>query len=411
MQTNQANTKAESIRFNLIIPENVNKKIKYLLGRFPNTEWSGTLFYDIEGNYEDIFTATVKCFKLQDIGTAGFTSFQEDPELAGFMVDNDLLTCKRGLIHSHHTMDTFFSGTDIETLNKEAHNYNHFLSLIVNTAQKYSARMSSLKHEEVLFNGSISTYSFDGTRVVEEFKNQRKENKVVQIIVGKVEIETPPSEVFEDLDLAIKSLQAKNVRPVTQVFNHNFHANHDNVNPKQTKLFDKHGATLSQVKNQKNNGKFRKFTKNNEIMLDFQEELMANRYARAIIHNALLDKLTLEKNDIIIKRKINHIISPDYQDTAFVSSTYSLAGMFEALEAEAILTKTDVLEDFDQSIVISESLFLEDLCAELNIQISDIKSIESLRDDLRTRMSKLCNDIQEPVVKGLMKNQLEKIKI
>ena len=35
-----------SSTFKLIVPESVEEKIRYLLHKFPSTEWSGILFYN-----------------------------------------------------------------------------------------------------------------------------------------------------------------------------------------------------------------------------------------------------------------------------------------------------------------------------------------------------------------------------
>ena len=65
------------------------------------------------------------------------------PEIAGYMAQNmELLDCYQGLCHSHHTMDTFFSGTDMNTLKKEGIDMNNFVSLIVNNAGKYNANLT-----------------------------------------------------------------------------------------------------------------------------------------------------------------------------------------------------------------------------------------------------------------------------
>lgn len=74
-----------------------------------DVEWSGTLFYKVTGKP---FTSTMRIvcvdFIVMDIGTAGFTEYMESPDIAAYMVDNDLLDCKQGLIHSHNNMAKLF---------------------------------------------------------------------------------------------------------------------------------------------------------------------------------------------------------------------------------------------------------------------------------------------------------------
>ena len=119
--------------FKLIISKDIKAKIDYMCLRLMNIEWSGTLFYTIDGSIKDHnLVITVSDFLPQDIGTSATTEFSEDPELVSYMIENDLLDAYRGLIHSHHMMGTGFSGTDLATLRAESSNYNHFVSYIQN---------------------------------------------------------------------------------------------------------------------------------------------------------------------------------------------------------------------------------------------------------------------------------------
>lgn len=78
-----------------------------------------------------------------DIGSSGYTEFDMSPEVIGYMTEHpELLDMQMALIHSHNTMSTFFSGTDISTLKEEGRDRNHFLSLIVNNAGTYTAAIT-----------------------------------------------------------------------------------------------------------------------------------------------------------------------------------------------------------------------------------------------------------------------------
>ena len=134
--------------FDLIIPEDVEKKIRYMCQNVSTIEWSGTLFYKLEGKYEDD-TLVIRCvdFFLMDIGSSAYTEFDMSPDVIGYMTENpDLLDCQMGLIHSHNNMPTFFSGTDTSTLLEEGKDRNHFVSLIVNNAGTYTAGITRLEH-------------------------------------------------------------------------------------------------------------------------------------------------------------------------------------------------------------------------------------------------------------------------
>lgn len=129
--------------FKIVIPAEVEKKIRFLCKNIWDVEWSGILFYKVEGAFEDK-SLTIRCVDLfqMDIGTSAYTEFNVSPDMATYMVDHPELVEEgiyQGLIHSHNNMATFFSGTDTATLSAEGNDMAHFVSLIVNNAGKYTA--------------------------------------------------------------------------------------------------------------------------------------------------------------------------------------------------------------------------------------------------------------------------------
>lgn len=126
------------------MPEKVEEKIRYLLRKFPHTEWSGVLFYKHTGSFEN-GNLEIHCEDIypMDLGNATFTQFKMDESVTSYIADNiDLFDCDLGLVHSHHTMSTTFSGTDTDTLREEGNDRNCFVSLIVNHAGTYSAAIT-----------------------------------------------------------------------------------------------------------------------------------------------------------------------------------------------------------------------------------------------------------------------------
>lgn len=129
--------------FKIVIPAEVEKKIRFLCKNIWDVEWSGVLFYKVKGAFEDK-SLTIRCVDLfqMDIGTSAYTEFNVSPDVATYMVDHPELLEEgiyQGLIHSHNNMATFFSGTDTATLSAEGNDMAHFVSLIVNNAGKYTA--------------------------------------------------------------------------------------------------------------------------------------------------------------------------------------------------------------------------------------------------------------------------------
>lgn len=136
--------KSGTYNYKLIIPAEVERKIRFACQKVWSTEWSGTLFFTYEGSFENN-DLVIKCVDIyiMDIGTQAYTEFDMNPDVIAYMCDNpELLDCQMGLIHSHNNMSTFFSGTDTTTLKEEGRDRNNFVSLIVNNAGTYTAAIT-----------------------------------------------------------------------------------------------------------------------------------------------------------------------------------------------------------------------------------------------------------------------------
>lgn len=127
----------------LNIPKEVSEKIAYLNSIMGDIEWSGVLFYSMDGTLDKDLVIDIKDVLVLDIGSSVYTNYAITPEVAGYMCENGLTQCILGHIHSHHTMSAFFSGTDMNTLIKEALDNVFFLSLIVNNAGTYVAAITN----------------------------------------------------------------------------------------------------------------------------------------------------------------------------------------------------------------------------------------------------------------------------
>lgn len=195
--------------YKMVIPEKVEDKIRFLCDKIHEVEWSGTLFYNVEGTFEDdnlVVTCVDLC--LMDIGTAAYTEFNMSPDVIAYMTDNpELLDCKTGLIHSHNNMSTFFSGTDTSTLQEEGTDRNHFVSLIVNNAGTYTAGITQKVTYEKDINEVISSCTYGGKPITQ--KQQYKESDE-KIIWYELDIEKPSTKAeHKDLDERIAEIKKK----------------------------------------------------------------------------------------------------------------------------------------------------------------------------------------------------------
>lgn len=158
--------KKQDNTYKLIITPELEEKIRFLCARFPNNEYSGVLFYDYTGRFEDnSLVLTAKDFCLMDYGSATYTEFNESAEICNYMIEHDLLECQQGLMHSHNQMSTFFSGTDLGTLQEEGSDMNNFLSLIVNNAGQYTAAITR-KVKHIPHVTEVLEYEFFGEETI-----------------------------------------------------------------------------------------------------------------------------------------------------------------------------------------------------------------------------------------------------
>ena len=135
----------KDFKIGLDLDKNISDKIKFLCSKIPAHEWSGVLFYDVQGSIKDPSTFKIICkdLYLMDKGSVAATEYAYDESLIDFrMTYPETNKYRIGHIHSHNSMGTFFSGTDNSELcdNSEFHNY--YLSVIVNNKFDISARIA-----------------------------------------------------------------------------------------------------------------------------------------------------------------------------------------------------------------------------------------------------------------------------
>lgn len=98
-------------KFRLIVTPEFDNKIKWLCLHSDNKEWSGIMYYKVEGTFETGMKFTPLNLLLMDLGSAGFTSYDESPDMASFLCDHPELISEdvqQGLIHSHNVMRALY---------------------------------------------------------------------------------------------------------------------------------------------------------------------------------------------------------------------------------------------------------------------------------------------------------------
>ncbi len=150
-----------------MISKEVQNQILYFHSRTGKLEWSGFLLFEQQGGLENInsMVLTAKHIHLLDIGSETFTEIEN---YDAFELVDDIgdraLSYKMGIVHTHHQMATFFSGTDSGCLHENSANYPFLLSLIVNLEGKYMAKIAFIGKEstrELTLNTRLDNLKLD----------------------------------------------------------------------------------------------------------------------------------------------------------------------------------------------------------------------------------------------------------
>lgn len=203
--------KSGTYNYKLIIPAEVERKIRFACQKVWSTEWSGTLFFTHEGSFENN-DLVIKCvdFYIMDIGTQAYTEFDMNPDVIAYMTEHtELLDCQLGLLHSHARMDTFFSGTDTATLKAEGKDRNNFVSLIVNNAGTYTAAITRrIKSKQV--KESVS-YEFFGDGEKQDTKEYVSDVDEIEWFYLKIEKEGE-NYSFPDMAARLEEIKAEKAK-------------------------------------------------------------------------------------------------------------------------------------------------------------------------------------------------------
>lgn len=167
----------QNIDIKLVIPDNVLYKIQQWCVHIPDREWSGVLFYKVKGDFKKALTLTCKDIYICDIGKSTVTEFCHNADIVRYADEHDLLDCFQGLIHSHQALNTFFSHTDLNTLQEQGKQMPHFLSLIVNNKMEMKAKITRRVYYKAsyykTFKGKDVKFNFKNTEadIVEQIQN------------------------------------------------------------------------------------------------------------------------------------------------------------------------------------------------------------------------------------------------
>ena len=133
-----------------------------------------------------------------DLGTGTFTDFKMDESVVGYIAENiDLFGCDMGLVHSHHSMGAFLSGTDSNTIRAEGNDTNCFVSLVVDTKGTYVAALTRKVQTKLKITtedlGTSYEFFGEGSKTVQDEKGpvqqDYKDDSFIEYFMLDVQIE------------------------------------------------------------------------------------------------------------------------------------------------------------------------------------------------------------------------------
>jgi len=128
----------------ILITQEFQEQINMLHQMCGDIEWSGILFYKTNTNnqIQENSIITPKYIYPMDVGTSAATNFEfNESVLDAYDMFPEAEDCREGLIHTHHRMGAFHSKTDLDELEDNSHNYDFYLSLVVDYARNYKAKI------------------------------------------------------------------------------------------------------------------------------------------------------------------------------------------------------------------------------------------------------------------------------
>ena len=169
-----------------VISKTLKNEIDHLHAKIGEKEWNGILLYSTD-NKRGISSMsnlrfTGKHVFPMKIGTSAAAEFNYDSSVID-MYENipEAMSLNIGLIHSHHSMATFFSNIDTDDLKSNSVHYNYYISLIVNFRGVYSCKIAFYSNNK--FTNEYEIVSYNGKKIKVKNKGENKDILVFPLTV------------------------------------------------------------------------------------------------------------------------------------------------------------------------------------------------------------------------------------
>lgn len=328
----------------LIMPAELLGKIWYLCHEINNVEWSGLLFYQPIGDIKDLSTFKIiaKDVYLMDIGTSAYTEYSFNESIMNFYDKfPEAMNYKIAHIHSHNSMNSFFSSTDNDELKDNAKNYNYYLSLIVNNKMDMVAKLAmagkstqilTLKDNNgLLFNLNTKEKSIIGTINVNVFpfdENLTEIEKRVKELKDKEK--EKEEERRKSFDYTRNTVIGTDVYNRYDSIGYNYNTRNNPYNYQQN-LFD-------------NTNNQERIVSTNDTVFPYNLDLIKCKNV-----NELRKKVPSESIELLIKKMINSLIETDK-----IKEDLNLKDFMSIAENNMYLIKNIEQDIFDDSLDLDD---------------------------------------------------------
>lgn len=328
----------------LIMPAELLGKIWYLCHEINNVEWSGLLFYQPIGDIKDLSTFKIiaKDVYLMDIGTSAYTEYSFNESIMNFYDKfPEAMNYKIAHIHSHNSMNSFFSSTDNDELKDNAKNYNYYLSLIVNNKMDMVAKLAmagkstqilTLKDNNgLLFNLNTKEKSIIGTINVNVFpfdENLTEIEKRVKELKDKEK--EKEEERRKSFDYTRSTVIGTDVYNRYDSIGYNYNTRNNPYNYQQN-LFD-------------NTNNQERIVSTNDTVFPYNLDLIKCKNV-----NELRKKVPSESIELLIKKMINSLIETDK-----IKEDLNLKDFMSIAENNMYLIKNIEQDVFDDSLDLDD---------------------------------------------------------
>jgi len=204
----------------VVLSDNFVNKVNFLHKQVKqNTEWSAILLYSTkEGSIDtdpNKWVISVDDCILMDIGTSAYTEYDMeagDDYATEQWMDHLEAGGKIGHLHTHHSMNCYFSGTDTAELHDNAPQHNYYLSLIVNykNVEDWCAKVA-ICGTETTVGKKETTKTWTGAKgPITQVDNQdlTQTEEMLYLMDCKLSLEAP-TEAPEGLQARIDSITTK----------------------------------------------------------------------------------------------------------------------------------------------------------------------------------------------------------